>query len=75
MVYKTFVQPLLHQHKDKIQKLIDEVKGSASELQKEAKNEAMKKINDPTTIAQVASAAGKVQEKLNEEPQKEEKEE
>lgn len=37
VVYRSVLRPLLHQHKDRIQAVIDNVKGSASELANEAK--------------------------------------
>ena len=53
-IYRTFVKPILIQHKDKIQKFIEEIKGSAGEAVNEAKNEAKKQLNDPTNIMKAA---------------------
>jgi hypothetical protein len=41
-IYRTFVGPLMKQHKDKIQAIIDDVKGSASEAIDEGKSAARK---------------------------------
>jgi receptor expression-enhancing protein 5/6 len=37
IVYKNVLRPLLNQHKDRIQKIIDDVKGGAQDFAKEAK--------------------------------------
>ncbi len=66
LLYKTLVKPLLSQHKDKIQRFIDEIKGSASDLSQEAKQAALKELNDPNKLLKAAAAAQQVSEALKE---------
>jgi hypothetical protein len=41
-VYRMIVKPILEKNKEKIQAFIDEIKGSAGEAMKAAKDEALK---------------------------------
>lgn len=47
MIYNSVVRPLLDKYKDKINSIISDVQGSASELAKEAKKEAVSQLNNP----------------------------
>lgn len=66
LLYKTLVKPILSQHKDRIQAFIDEVKGSASDLSKDAKAAAMKELNDPNNLMKAMNATQQLNQKLNE---------
>ena len=68
VVYETVVKPQLIKYRPQIEKLINDVKGGASELAKEAKNEALKQAHDPKNLmkaAHLASQAEKEMDKLN----------
>jgi hypothetical protein len=47
IIYNSVVRPLLDKYKDKINSIISDVQGSASELAKEAKKEAVSQLNNP----------------------------
>ena len=64
-LYKNFVGPLLKNNKEAIQNFIDEIKGSAGELQKAAKEQALKELNDPTNMMKAAQMANQAQNQLN----------
>lgn len=53
-IYDNFAKPQLTLYKPKIEKLINEIKGSASELAKEAKEEALKQAQDPKNYMKAA---------------------
>ncbi len=68
VVYENVVKPQLIRYKPQIEDLINTIKGGASELAKEAKNEALKQAQDPKNFmkaAQLASQAEKELDKLN----------
>jgi len=50
MIYNSVVRPLLDKYKDKINSIISDVQGSASELAKEAKKEAVSQLNNPQNL-------------------------
>ena len=64
-LYEIIVGPLLRQHKDKIQNLIDEVKGSAGDVAQGVKEQAMKEMNDPANLLKAAAAAKSAQDQIN----------
>jgi hypothetical protein len=50
MIYNSVVRPFLDKYKDKINSIISDVQGSASELAKEAKKEAVSQLNNPQNL-------------------------
>lgn len=66
LLYRTLVKPILSQHKERIQSFIDEVKGSANDLSKEAKTAAMKELNDPNNLMKAMNATNELNKKMNE---------
>ena len=60
-LYKSIVRPLLRQHKDKIEKIIAEVKGSAVSVAKEAHKQAMEEISKPENMLRAANAVNTAQ--------------
>lgn len=53
-LYNNFVGPLLRNNKEAIQNFIDEIKGSAADISKAAREEAMKQVNDPSNLLKAA---------------------
>jgi receptor expression-enhancing protein 5/6 len=64
-LYNNFVGPLLRNNKAAIQNFIDEIKGSAADLQKAAKDEALKQVNDPSNLMKATQMAAQAQQQLN----------
>lgn len=65
VVYDNLVGPIIRQHKDKIQKIIDDIKGSAGELAKEGISAAKKELNDPNNLMKAMNAANEAKAKLD----------
>ena len=63
-LYHTLIGPIMRQHKDKIQRFIDEIKGSASDAMSEAKKEGLKQLNDPNNLMRAAQMAQDAQNTL-----------
>ena len=64
-LYSNFVGPLLRNNKAAIQNFIDEIKGSAADISKAAKDEALKQVNDPSNMLKAAQMANQAQQQLN----------
>lgn len=64
-VYSAIIGPLIKQHKEKIQKIIDEIKGAGSELAKEGISAAKKELNDPNNLMKAMNAANEAKAKLD----------
>lgn len=57
IVYRSILRPLLHAHKDKIERFIRDVQGGASSLARDAQKTAMKELSKPENISRMATAA------------------
>ena len=64
-LYNNFVGPLLRNNKKAIQDFIDDIKGAGSDIQKAAKDQALKELNDPTNMMKAAQMANQAQAQLN----------
>jgi receptor expression-enhancing protein 5/6 len=64
-IFYVAVKPLLDQYKDQIDGLIRDIKGSAGEIAKGAKEEALKQMQDPKNLARAAQAYGQAQAEIN----------
>jgi hypothetical protein len=64
-VYNNILRHILEKHKDQIQKFIDDIKNSGSELAKEGFKEGMSyakgAMNDPSNIMKAAQMMGEAQ--------------
>lgn len=65
VIYNKVVKPLLDQYKDKIEGLIQDIKGSAGEAVSQAKKEALKQVQDPKNFAKVAEVYSSAQSEIN----------
>eukprot|EP00349_Pseudokeronopsis_sp_Brazil_P008122 CAMPEP_0202970110 /NCGR_PEP_ID=MMETSP1396-20130829/16081_1 /ASSEMBLY_ACC=CAM_ASM_000872 /TAXON_ID= /ORGANISM="Pseudokeronopsis sp., Strain Brazil" /LENGTH=166 /DNA_ID=CAMNT_0049698403 /DNA_START=78 /DNA_END=578 /DNA_ORIENTATION=+ len=65
VIYKSVLRPVLLQHKDRIQKFIDDVKGEAMKAAKEARQQAEKELknqmNKPENLQMAANLAAQAQ--------------
>ena len=64
LLYKSVVKDLLDKYKDKIDGLISDVKGSVSDVAKEAKRTAVEELNNPQNYAKAAQVAAQAQAEL-----------
>lgn len=65
VIYTKVVKPLLDQYKDKIEGLINDIKGSAGDIANEAKKEVLKQAQDPKNFAKVAEVYSTAQSEIN----------
>jgi len=64
VIYRSVLRPLLTQHKDKIQRMIDDVKGTASSVAQEAKRQAQAEMSKPENLSKLASATAAAQNSM-----------
>lgn len=64
-LYKNFVGPLMRNNKEAIQAFIDDIKGSASDISKAAKDQALKELNNPVNMLKAAQMASEAQAQIN----------
>ena len=64
LLYKTVVKDLLDRYKDKIEGLISDVKGSVSDVAKEAKKAAIDEMQKPEHFMKAAQVAAQAQKEL-----------
>lgn len=63
-LYNTVVKQQLHKYKSQIESLISDVKGSVKEVASEAKNTAVKELNNPQNLLKAAQVASSAQSEL-----------
>lgn len=64
VIYEKALQPILKEHKDLIESWINKTTSAASDLQKQAQDEARKAATDPSLIAKGLEMHSKVQKEL-----------